>query len=236
MKRNSTGRSKPISSGSRIPAALLQLAHLPQMTITLHDDRLPAGAPPTAVLLDAALQIITGGRAQPGDRRLHHWLFGVAVRAVAEAIVEQRHVWFPMIAVVEKGTRRKSEPFLGFVPLLRRRARTKVQAPTHPLRLGLNLQESSGEADELPLIEVLDAAFHVFDPGFYASGGWRRQRWFFRQALRAVCEAVLEAGELPPQPLIRLLRHHEKKQQSAAKPKVRALAPARQPANSSPGR
>ncbi len=230
MKRNSTG------SGSRIPAALLKLTHPPQMTITLHDHRLPAGAPPTAVLLDAALEIITGGRAQPGNRRLHHWLFGVAVRAVAQAIVEQRHVWFPMIAVIERDARRKSEPFLGFEGLLRRRVPTKVQAPTQPLRLGLNLEASSGEADELPLIQVLDAAFHVFDPGFYPSGGWRRQRWFFRQALRAVCEAVLDAGELPSQPGIRLCRLHEKRrQQRATKPEVRALALALQPANFLPG-
>ncbi len=231
MKRNSPG------SGSRIPAALLKLTHPPQMTITLHDDRLPAGAPPTAVLLNATLEIITGGRAQPGDRRLHHWLFGVAVRAVAAAIVEQRHVWFPMIAVVERGAWRKSEPFLGFEGLLRRSVTAKVQAPTQPLRLGLNLEASSGEADELPLIEVLDAAFNVFDPGFYPSGGWRRQRWFFRQALRAVCEAVLDAGELPSQPHIRLCRLHEKgRQQRAAQPKVRAPALALQPPTFSPSR
>ena len=231
MKRNSTG------NGSRIPAALLKLTHPLQLTMTLHNDRLPAGAPPTAVLLDAALQILTGGRAQPGDRRLHHWLFGVAVRAVAEAIVAQRHVWFPMIAVVERGARRESEPFLGFEALLRRRVPTKMPAPTQPLRLRLNLEASSGEADELPLIQVLDAAFDVFDPGFYASGGWCRQCWFFRQALRAVCEAVLDAGELPSQPAIRLCRLHEKeRQQRAAKPKVRALALALQPPTFSFGR
>ncbi len=238
-----TGRGKQHAVGRgnrRPPRALLRVARPSKLTLTLRDDRLPARARSTADLLDAALHIVSAGRAEPGDQRLRNWWFGAAVRAVAQAIVAQGHVWFPVrVALVKTVPSRVESPSaFGLESLLRRRgARPRVHpAAGQPLRLALNLDECSGAEDELPLGQVLDAAFHVFDPGFYPPHGWRRQRWFFRQVLRAVCEAVVDAGELPPQTGIRLCRRHEKGRKPAAKSKVRALALALQPANSSPGR
>ena len=239
-----TGRGKPHAVGRgnrRPPRALLRLMRPAKLRFTLRDDRLPAGARSTADLLDAALHIVTAGRCEPGDQWLRNWWFGAAVRAVAQVIIAQGHVWFPMRVALEKNAPGRSESAFNLEPLLRRRrgVRTRLYtaASGEPLRLVLNLEEGlSSEDKDLPLGQVLDAAFNVFDPGFYPPHGWRRQRWFFHQVLRAVCEAVVDAGELPPQPGIRLCRHHEKGQQPAAKPKVRALALALQPANPSPGR
>ena len=204
------------------PKTLLKLVGPPHLTITLHDRHLLAGEMPLVDLLDAAMRIITNGNHRRGDRRLARWVFRIALRAVCEAIVERGCLPVPLAvhlhccfwkeggAANPEGPPRVKEP-------------SDLPDPRGPLRLRVKMVDPQLYAGELPLPQVLDAALDILASGRHRPGDWRGQRWFFRQALRAVCEAVLEEGGLPL-PLGVTLHHREKGWEPGKKPKVRTSA------------
>ncbi len=223
MKRNSHGRGNQSHGASgRLPRALLKLVQPPTLTFSLRDRYILEGELPMQELLDAATEVITQGRCRRADRQLATWFFRISLRAVCEAVVECGYLPLPLAVGLETCWWKDAAPIR---PKVRPPQHGEVctQSPTEPMRLVIRMDESAGCDDEQPLSEVLDAALDVLANGHHQPGDWRGQRWFFRQALRAVCEAILDAGELPL-PLSVSLHHREKGWRPPTRAKVRALA------------
>lgn len=209
-------------AGSRIPRALLELAQPSRLTFTLRDRHLLEGELPIREILDAATEVITQGRCR-ADRRLTGWLFRISLRAVCEAVVECGYLPLPLAVGLETCWRKDAAPAS---PKLRlpRHGEVIAQRPTEPMRLVIRVDEPAACDGEMPLSEVLDAALDVLANGRHRPGDWRGARWFFRQVLRAVCEAILEAGTLPL-PLSVSVHHRERGWHVPVRPKGQVLTP-----------
>lgn len=222
MKRSTqNGSHRQHGTSGRVPRALLKLAHVPRLTFTLRDRRLLEGELPIQELLDAATEVITQGCHRRADRRLISWLFRVSLRAVCAAVIECGYLPLPLAVGLEICWRKDAAPAC---PKLRppRPGGACTRRPIEPMRLVIQMDERAACDGEVPLSEVLDAALAVLANGRHRPGEWRGARWFFRQALRAVCEAVLEAGTLPL-PLSVSLHHREKGWRAPVRPKMQIL-------------
>ena len=220
----------PTAEGRKVPAALHRRRRLSHLTLTLRDPRLPAGELPTAQLLDAALAVLTQGHHRPGDWRLEGWFFGVALRAVCEAILEDGRLTLPIAVVLETHPHKETWPPRPPIPRPAFSSPCERQ-PGEPLRLRIKRTEPGGPG-EPPLTELLDAALNVLASGYHRAGRWRQERWFLRQGLLAVCEAVLtsDTGHLPLPLRVRLYRRDNLAARTALPTRVRALALTRLPA------
>ena len=223
--------------GRKVPAALHRRRRLSHLSLTLRDPRqLPAGELPAAQLLDAALAVLTQGRHRPGDWRLEGWFFGVALRAVCEAILEDGRLTLPIAVVLETHPHKETWPPMPPIPQPAF-SRSGERHAGEPLRLRIRRTEPACPG-EPPLTELLDAALNVLASGYHRAGRWRQERWFLRQGLLAVCEAVLtsKTGHLPLPLRVRLYRRDNLAARTALPTRVRALALAFQSINPPPGR
>ena len=227
----------PTATGRKVPAALHRRRRLSHLTLTLRDPRLPAGELPTAQLLDAALAVLTQGHHRPGDWRLEGWFFGVALRAVCEAILEDGRLTLPIAVVLETHPHKETWPPKPPIPQLAF-SRVDERQAGEPLRLRIRRGTEPCCPREAPLPELLDAALNVLASGYHRAGRWRQERWFLRQGLLAVCEAVLtsDTGHLPLPLRVRLYRRDNLAARTALPARVRALARAFPSINPPPGR